>query len=58
MRNTELGREIIARLAEDDGEHEFAREVRAGMWDHRRDVASSISNPTTFKARRRCGDTK
>ena len=28
--NVELGREIIARLAEADHEFEFAREVRAG----------------------------
>lgn len=31
-------REIIARRAEDDGEMKFAREVRAGAWDHRNDV--------------------
>lgn len=38
------GREHIAKLAEDDGELIFAREVRAGAWDHRSDVANAISN--------------
>lgn len=56
--NVELGREIIARLAEADHEFEFAREVRAGMWDHRGDVASAIANPTAFKARRPYGENK
>lgn len=36
------GREHIAVLAEADGERIFAREVRAGCWDHRRDVAAAI----------------
>lgn len=36
------GREHIAKLAEADGEIIFAREVRAGCWDHRRDVAEAI----------------
>lgn len=38
-----LGREHIATLAEADGEHIFAREVRGGCWDHRRDVAQAIA---------------
>ena len=37
-----LGRHRIATLAEADGEHVFAREVRQGMWDHRADVANAI----------------
>ncbi len=37
------GREYIAKLAEADGEITFAREVRAGCWDHRTDVSLSIS---------------
>jgi hypothetical protein len=37
------GREHIARLAEADGEVIFAREVRGGCWDHRRDVAGAIA---------------
>ncbi len=53
--NVNLGREIIARLAEADREFSFAREVREGVWDHRTDVASAIANPTAFKARRSCG---
>lgn len=36
------GREAIARMAESDGEFTFAREVRAGCWDHRRDVTREI----------------
>jgi hypothetical protein len=39
-----LGREHIARLAEADGEVIFAREVRGGCWDHRRDVARAIAD--------------
>lgn len=37
------GRDHIARLAEKDGEHTFAREVRAGCWDHREDVSFAIT---------------
>jgi hypothetical protein len=37
------GREHIARLAEADGEYQFAQEVRFGFWDHRADVAAAIS---------------
>lgn len=40
---TIIGREHIARLAEADGEMIFAREVRAGCWDHRNDVAAAIA---------------
>ena len=36
------GRERIAKIAEQHGEHQFAREVRAGCWDHRRDVSEAI----------------
>ena len=36
------GREVIARMAESDGEARFAREVRAGCWDHRHDVSREI----------------
>ena len=38
-----IGREYIARLAEGEGECLFAREVRGGCWDHRRDVANAIT---------------
>jgi len=37
------GREEIAKLADADGEFVFAREVRAGCWDHRNDVSKAIS---------------
>jgi hypothetical protein len=37
-----LGRESIARLADADNEATFAREVRAGCWDHRCDVHQAI----------------
>jgi hypothetical protein len=35
-------RERVARLAERDGEVIFAREVRAGCWDHREDVQAAL----------------
>lgn len=38
----EKGREHIAKRAEADGETIFAREVRAGCWDHREDVGGAI----------------
>jgi len=38
----ERGRDHIASLAEADGEIIFARQVRAGAWDHRSDVAAAI----------------
>jgi hypothetical protein len=37
------GREAIAVLAERDGENIFAGEVRAGCWDHRRDIKLAIA---------------
>ncbi len=40
----EKGREKIALMAEADGMVLFAREVRAGAWDHRRDVSSAIKD--------------
>jgi hypothetical protein len=52
MSDTDKGREIIARLAEKEGETVFAQEVRAGCWDHRNDVASAIRNPQGFVARK------
>lgn len=39
----EQAREIIAGYAEADGEHVFAGEVRAGCWDHRRDVQAALA---------------
>jgi hypothetical protein len=50
MRTIEEAREIIAALADREGEHTFAREVRAGCWDHRRDVQAARS--PEFKARK------
>lgn len=38
----EAGREHVASLADAAGEATFAREVRAGCWDHRPDVAAAI----------------
>ena len=38
----QAGRNRIAALAEKDGEVIFARQVRAGCWDHRRDVSVAI----------------
>jgi hypothetical protein len=35
-------RERVAKLAERDGEKQFAREVRAGCWDHRNDVRCAL----------------
>jgi hypothetical protein len=40
------GRERIARLADEDGERMFAREVRAGCWDHRSDVQRASRGET------------
>lgn len=37
------GRGHIAYKAKQDGEHIFAREVIAGCWDHRNDVAKAIA---------------
>lgn len=41
------GRELIAKLAESEGEAVFAREVRDGCWDHRSDVVRAISGEFT-----------
>lgn len=41
MKTIEEAREIIAALAEQEGEHTFAAEVRAGAWDHRSDVQAA-----------------
>jgi hypothetical protein len=35
-------RERVSRLAERDGEIIFAREARAGCWDHRNDVQAAL----------------
>ncbi len=43
------GREKIAKLAEADGEIKFAREVRAGCWDHRLDVTRAILFEKSFE---------
>jgi len=40
----EEAREYVAKLAEKEGEFKFAREVRAGAWDHRSDVQSALTN--------------
>lgn len=41
-RTIEEARNHIAKLAEADGELKFAREVRAGAWDHRADVQRAL----------------
>lgn len=40
----EEAREYVASLADQEGEKQFAREVRAGCWDHRNDVQSALKN--------------
>lgn len=45
----EQARETIAKLADLEGETVFAREVRAGCWDHRNDVQSVMNGK--FKPR-------
>lgn len=45
----EEAREVIALLAEGDGEHQFARGVRAGSWDHRADVRAALSGLDVVK---------
>lgn len=40
---TEQAREILAKRAEQDGETAFAREVRAGCWDHRPDLQAVLA---------------
>ena len=42
MTPIEEARERVARAAERDGEIVFAREVRAGSWDHRNDVQAAL----------------
>ncbi len=42
-------REIIAKLADQEGEKVFAREVRAGALDHRNDVQAAMKDD--FKPR-------
>ena len=42
VKTIEAARERIAKLAEKDGEYVFAREVRAGCWDHRNDVQAAL----------------
>lgn len=42
------GREHIAKLADADGETQFAREVRAGCWDHRNDVSAAIARAASL----------
>ncbi len=43
----EEAREYVAKLAEAEGELRFAREVKAGAWDHRNDVQSALKGPFT-----------
>ena len=50
MKSIEEARAVIADLAEKEGEHVFAREVRAGCWDHRGDVQAA--RHPCFKARK------
>lgn len=40
----EEAREYVAKLADREGEIQFAREVRTGVWDHRNDVQSAYQN--------------
>jgi len=42
MVTIEEARERVAKLAEKDKEFVFAREVRAGCWDHRNDVQAAL----------------
>lgn len=47
----EQAREYVASLADKESETQFAREVRAGCWDHRSDVQSVLKNgPFTPRA--------
>jgi hypothetical protein len=39
----EQARETVATLADAEGERTFAREVRAGCWDHRNDVQRALA---------------
>ena len=40
----EQARAFVAELAEKEGEIQFAREVRAGCWDHRNDVVLTMKD--------------
>lgn len=40
----EEAREYVAKLADQENEIQFAKEVRAGCWDHRDDVQSALKN--------------
>lgn len=44
-------REFVARLADAEGEKQFAREVRAGTWDHRRDVQNAPFEPRKLESK-------
>ena len=44
-------REFVARLADAEGEKQFAREVRAGTWDHRRDVQNAPFEPRKLETK-------
>lgn len=50
-RSIEEARNYIAKLAEADGELKFAREVRAGCWDHRADVQRALDGDDVTKKR-------
>ena len=51
VRTIEEAREIIARLADEEGEAVFAREVRAGCWDNRTDLQTVLRGTTRFRER-------
>lgn len=42
MSSLHEAREVVAAVAEEDGELVFAREVRAGAWDERHDVQAVL----------------
>lgn len=46
----EEARKTIADLAMKEGEHQFAREVLAGAWDHRNDIQACVAG--TFDTRK------
>ena len=54
--NIQEAREYVAKLADKEGETQFAREVRAGAWDHRRDVQSALVKPFVPRALNRPAD--
>lgn len=53
-RTIEYAREYVAKLAEREGQHVFASEVRAGCWDHRSDVQKALIED--FKPRKLDGE--